>query len=418
MKSEIKQRITQLKNGQIPEGYKKTSVGIVPAEWEERCIGDFLEFKNGLNKEKAAFGQGVPIVNYTDVWKKRGLKASDILGKVKLSKNEINNYNAKEGDVFFTRTSETIEEIGYASVLLEDIEDAVFSGFILRGRPYSDLVLKEYNQYCYSSCHMRHEIIKRSSITTRALTSGGMLSKVAINIPSKKEQFKIAEILMKWDEAIEINNELLRNLIKKKDYIIKKLITPRSDWGKFNLSDVLSERDERSISNNQHILLSSTKQGLFKQSEYFDKQVASENNVGYKIIKHGDIVLSPQNLWLGNINYNSEFDIGLVSPSYKIFEINNSCNKIFVSTIMKSPYMLHEYVLSSEQGASVVRRNLNMELFYKIKISLPSKSEQDAITKIILTVDNLILEYKKKINCLISQRKALQQYLLNGIVRV
>ena len=81
MISEIKQRIIQLNNGEIPNGYKKTSVGIVPIEWTEHTLGDIFKFKNGINKEKEAFGQGTPIVNYTDVWKKRGLKAEDIRGR-------------------------------------------------------------------------------------------------------------------------------------------------------------------------------------------------------------------------------------------------------------------------------------------------------------------------------------------------
>ena len=89
MNEQIKQRITQLNNGEVPSGYKKTSVGIVPKEWTEHTLGDIFIFKNGLNKEKEAFGQGAPIVNYTDVWKKRGLRAKDICGRVTLSEKEI-----------------------------------------------------------------------------------------------------------------------------------------------------------------------------------------------------------------------------------------------------------------------------------------------------------------------------------------
>ena len=64
------------------------------------------------------------------------------------------------------------------------------------------------------------------------------------------------------------------------------------------------ERSERTQTNNQYDVLSSTVKGIFSQREYFSKDIASENNVGYKIIRLHDIVLSPQNLWMGNINYN------------------------------------------------------------------------------------------------------------------
>ena len=418
MKAEIKQRIAQFNNGEVPQGYKVTTVGIVPQEWAEHTLGDIFTFKNGLNKEKEAFGEGTPIVNYTDVWKKRGLRTKDIKGRVTLSSSEIENYEAKCGDVFFTRTSETIDEIGYSSVLLEDIENAVFSGFVLRARPYNDLICKEYHQYCYSQPNMRHEIIKRSSMTTRALTSGPMLSQVSINIPSVSEQSKIAEILMKWDEAIELYETVEVELIKKRNHIIKELTSKKSNWKTYCLSDILIERVEYSKVNNQHKVLSSTKQGLFAQSEYFDKQVASENNIGYKIIRIGDIVISPQNLWLGNINYNNGFEVGIVSPSYKIFQIKNGFDKTLVSTIMKLPMMLHQYVLSSEQGASIVRRNLNMDLFYQIPIFLPDLETQHKLGEIITLLDDQISLHRSQLDKIKKQRNALQQYLLNGIVRV
>ena len=71
-----------------------------------------FEFKNGLNKEKKYFGEGTPIVNYTDVYKNRFLTNQLIKGKVTLTESEIERFNVKRGDVFFTRTSETQEEVG------------------------------------------------------------------------------------------------------------------------------------------------------------------------------------------------------------------------------------------------------------------------------------------------------------------
>ena len=76
-------------------------------EWETTTIGEYLDFKNGLNKGKEFFGTGTPIVNYMDVYKKRGLHASDLKGRVALSKDEIKRFEVQKGDVFFTRTSET-----------------------------------------------------------------------------------------------------------------------------------------------------------------------------------------------------------------------------------------------------------------------------------------------------------------------
>lgn len=103
-------------------------------EWEEHKVGDFYDFKNGLNKGKEFFGKGTPIVNFTDVFHKRGITIQMLRGRVTLSSSEISNYEVKQDDIFFTRTSETIEEIGYASVMPDSPKDTVFSGFVLRGR--------------------------------------------------------------------------------------------------------------------------------------------------------------------------------------------------------------------------------------------------------------------------------------------
>lgn len=132
------------------------------------------------------------------------------------------------------------------------------------------------------------------------------------------------------------------------------------------LGDILLERSERSRTNNQHEVLSSTVKGIFSQREYFSKDIASENNVGYKIIRLHDVVLSPQNLWMGNINYNDRFEIGIVSPSYKVFSIADGYDNQFVAAMLKTHRALYSYMMVSEQGASIVRRNLNMEAFSQL----------------------------------------------------
>lgn len=71
--------------------------------------------------------------------------------------------------------------------------------------------------------------------------------------------------------------------------------------------------------------------------------------------------------------------MGIVSPSYKIFNINKNLNEKYISYIIKTDRMLYGYKQASEQGASVVRRNLNMDLFYDILINIPCVEEQEKI---------------------------------------
>ena len=77
---------------------------------------------------------------------------------------------------------------------------------------------------------------------------------------------------------------------------------------------------EKSTSSGQHEVLSSTKDNIVLQSEYFNREIASKDNTGYKILRIHQLVFSPQNLWLGNINVNTKYEVGIVSPSYKIYD--------------------------------------------------------------------------------------------------
>lgn len=414
MNEQIKQRITQLNNGEVPSGYKKTSVGIVPNEWTEHTLGDIFIFKNGLNKEKGAFGQGTPIVNYTDVWKKRGLRAKDINGRVALSEKEIQTYEAKAGDVFFTRTSETIDEIGYSSVLLEDVKNAVFSGFVLRARPYNDLVHREYHQYCYSEPLMRQEIIKRSSMTTRALTSGPMLSQVAINLPSQREQSKIAEILMKWDEAIELQEEFLHTLEIKRMAILQSFFSKEkcSNWIK--LSDYVKEVSNRNNIDCQNVKSVSNKNGFINQSSQFSKQVASEDVSKYKVVTKDCVAYNPSRINVGSIAIYNEDTPGIVSPMYVVFKCVNMDPRFLLLLLetARGKYEVKSYLSGS------VRDSLAFEDLKSIELAVPPKEKWGKIVDILNIIDAQYSLYNDKLSFLKRQRKALQQYLLNGIVRV
>ena len=407
MNEQIKQRITQLNNGEIPNGYKKTSVGIVPIEWAEHTLGDIFKFKNGLNKEKEAFGQGTPIVNYTDVWKKRGLKAKDIKGRVVLSKNEIQNYEAKCGDVFFTRTSETIDEIGYSSVLLEYIENAVFSGFVLRARPYNDLVIREYHQYCYSEPLMRHEIIKRSSMTTRALTSGPMLSQVAINLPSHREQSKIAEILMKWDKAIELQEKYIEKANQQRIFLLKKVFEPKQNWSYQTLGDNVD-------------LLASGGTPSTKILRYFDGNIVwvsiDDISQSGKYINKSNRTLSLEGLQnssaklfpKGTILYAMYASIGKCAIANIDCATSQAIIGIVPSKNSFDNQYLYYYLCSiqeriSTQGQQGTQANLNKGLVESFKIPTPMKDgkididEQKRISKILIAIDNTITLNTKKL---------------------
>ena len=157
-----------------------------------------------------------------------------------------------------------------------------------------------------------------------------------------------------------------------------------SEWKKVKLGDCIKEINEKTAKNNQYEVLSVTKDGIFSQEEFFKKQIASENNIGYKIIRRNNLVFSTMNLWMGSLDVLTNYEIGIVSPAYKVFEFNeNLMIPEYGNYFMKSYYMLEQYKNCSEQGASIVRRNLDLKVLLNIEISIPPIEEQEKIVKIL-----------------------------------
>lgn len=197
-------------------------------EWLNFKVGSFLKFKNGLNKAKSYFGHGTPIVNYMDVFKGGAVNSNTVTGLVQVSNAEISAYGVRDGDVLFTRTSETAEEVGFASVADGVDARSVFSGFVLRGRPQNGLISRELSKYCFRSDSVRRQIVDRATYTTRALTNGRQLSEVEIRVPADPaEQLAIATALSDMDAEIQTLEARLNKARAVKEGMMQELLTGR-----------------------------------------------------------------------------------------------------------------------------------------------------------------------------------------------
>lgn len=114
-------------------------------------------------------------------------------------------------------------------------------------------------------------------------------------------------------------------------------------------------------------------------------------------------------MWLGNININ-DIGTGLVSPSYKTFRFVK-VNPEFIKPQLRMPRMLEEYKNASTQGASVVRRNLELDSFYQIQMRVPNGEEQNKIGKLFSNLDNLITLHQRELNSLKDIKKSLLQQM-------
>jgi len=174
-------------------------------------------------------------------------------------------------------------------------------------------------------------------------------------------------------------------------------------WEQRKLGEMLKEFSIKSKAEDEYTVLSSTNSGM----EIRDGRVSGTSNLGYKIIEDGDLVLSPQNLWLGNINVN-DIGKGLVSPSYKTFKFVDLDSQ-FIEPQLRLPRMLEEYKNTSTQGASVVRRNLELDSFYQIPIRVPSWKEQKKIGLFFKQLEDTVTLHQRELELLKDMKKSLLQ---------
>ena len=312
---------------------------------------------------------------------------------VDVTEKELSDFSVERGDLLFQRSSETLEDVGRANVYMDD-KTAVFGGFVIRGKKKGEYEPQFFN-YLLRSPFARKRIIPMGAGAQHFNIGQEGLNKVKLHFATIEEQEKIGKFLSLLDERIATQNKIIDNLQSLIKGISNMLLNPETGTT-VRLGDILNERIERTKVNNQHEVLSSTVNGLFSQRKYFSKDIASENNIGYKIIRLHDIVLSPQNLWMGNINYNDKFEVGIVSPSYKVFSITENYDKRYIAALLKTHRALYDYMLVSEQGASIVRRNLNFEAFEQLVFKIPSITTQRKIGSIIsslkshLEIENMI----------------------------
>ena len=275
---------------------------------------------------------------------------------------------------------------------------------------FQSLITKEYFSkefVFYLIQTKRKELIRKSCGSTFLEISANEVRKIKIAVPTSKEQEKISKLLALLDERIATQNKIIDKLQSLIKGISNRLLYADNSMS-IRIEEMLIERSERTKKNNQYEILSSTVNGIFSQRDYFSKDIASDNNVGYKIIHLHDIVLSPQNLWMGNINFNDKFDIGIVSPSYKVFSIADGFDKKYVAALLKTHHALYNYMLVSEQGASTVRRNLNYEAFEQLVFKIPSLNKQQEIGHVI----SLLKSQLENANLLIKTYNSQKQYLL------
>lgn len=251
------------------------------------------------------------------------------------------------------------------------------------------------------------------------------LEKIPIPLPDFEEQKGITAILKKCDVNIEVVEQLIAQKELRKKWLMQQLLTGKKrlkgfkgEWKFVRFKEIYSQVKQRS-GNDKYLVLSVTKDGIVSQAEYFNKEIASEDTSPYLVVRKGDMVMSGLNFWMGSIDVLSEYEAGMVSPAYKVFEIHNpEISAEFMKTFVRSEIMLQCLLGSSVVGASIVRRNLDRETLDEWSFKIPSLKEQTAIAQVLQAADKEISLLKLKAEKLREKKKGLMQQLLTGKIRI
>ncbi|WP_417080397.1 restriction endonuclease subunit S [Holdemanella biformis] len=376
-------------------------------DWSKRKLNEICQFfkGNGLSKSDLS-NEGFPCILYGELYTTyKNEVISDIISKTNTTLS--NPFLSRNNDLIIPGSGEDPIDIAVARAICQN--DIILGGDLNILRPKSN-VSAAFLSYQLNGVR-RYDIAKKAQGKSIVHLHNSDLKEVLVSIPTYNEQLHIVKLLTKVDEMIETQSKI----IELKQSLIKD-IEDRILWKTTNtqtkpIREFLTEINNKSIIQNQYPLLSSTKKGLFLQTDYFNKEAASSNNIGYKIVHKGDIIISPQNLWMGNITYNDKFDNGLVSPSYRIYKVKEEYNAFYISRILMSYRALSLYKNISEQGASIVRRNLNVDAFNELCFPIPNIKKQDEVG---LFLSKLHQELKCE-TWILMQLKSQKNYLLNNM---
>ena len=197
-----------------------------------------------------------------------------------------------------------------------------------------------------------------------------------------EEQKKIGDYIESLDTLITLHQrKLYLNFVKKNDLEQRKF------------GSLLEETRNKTTVEDEDTLLSCAIDGMYLNSELFS-HFRGSSNIGYLKVKKNDLILSAQNLHLGNCNVNLRFEHGIISPAYKVYELVG-CNPLFMQAWVKKDSTKDFFLKASTEGASVCRKNIVWEELYKQELPVPSIEEQTKVGEYFNSLDHLITLHRR-----------------------
>lgn len=190
-------------------------------DWEEFQLENLGEFKNGMNMDKDSMGFGNPFVNIQHVFESTEVTKHN-LELVNATNKQKKDYNLLEGDVLFVRSSVKLEGVGDTAVLVDDIEGATYSGFLIRFRSNINLSL-DYKKVMFSIPLVRKQILANATTSANTNINQESLKKILILLPKYEEQTQIGLFFKQLDETLLLQQQQLQTLKNLKQAFLEKM---------------------------------------------------------------------------------------------------------------------------------------------------------------------------------------------------
>lgn len=395
----------------------------MPNGWKEKHLKEILDVspQNGFSPQCVDYETGrfvLGLGNLTDY----GLVYNE-LKNVPVEETRINSFQLQNGDFLISR-SNTPDKVGRVGVFRSEVKNCFYPDLMMRFRinekvaniDFIEKVLtfpetQKYYQKC--SAGSSSSMVKINNLTVQ---------KTPILLPPLPEQKAIADLLSTWDSAIEKTERLIAAKEKRFQWLLDELINQnlnKHNWKNSSFAEIFEPSKNKYDASGELPVLSVTKDGIVLQSEYFNKEIASDDLNGYLIVDYNDFVMSGLNFWMGSVDFQTIVEQGIVSPAYKVYKVKtNSVTIDYLKFFVRSTSMTKLLITSSVMGASIVRRNLDMEMLGNSVIKIPSPMEQEKIVsslnlsnRELVALRNILSKYKE-------QKRGLMQKLLTGEWRV
>ena len=387
-------------------------------EWEKVTLGDVATIQTGVAKNEGYSGETIEIPYLRVANVQDGFLDLSEIKKIKIPVEKKNRFLLQKGDVIMTEGGD-FDKLGRGTIWDGQISPCAHQNHLFVVRTDCTKLNPYFLSYLSASSYGRlYFRLSSKQSTNLASINSTQLSLFPILLPSLEEQKRIVDTISIWDSAIEKTEKL----IEKKEALLNwyaKRVLISGKPSKVLFSDLFKLSSEKNTLNQSYPALSVTKDGVVFQEEYFNKRVASEDTSNYLIARRNTFVFSGLNFWMGSVDLQTLTDVGIISPAYKVFTINSDLISFeYAHFLIRSNYMKKLLMDSSIVGASIVRRNLDMDNLLNSAIELPELDQQAKIVEQLSLIQKDIGLNKKLLKQYKLQKQGLMQKLLTGEWRI